>query len=668
VGRQKLLKVVRQSDGKELPIDNAWQTSRSLRDGQEWLYENRLHIVGEMAATGETYLLTYEERPNVELDVTLSGPVYDPEFVKEGLVTADVDNVKVTFTKPIKPETFSADDITFSVQGEKQDLSLMTITPKGDEENTYLLGLKELNKTLPNGYYVLNVQTADITDHEGFNGFFGRKIDWVLFRGGLIRLNTTPKPEQGGEITWQPLTHSAPGRKLTPATGDSPTYGSVIQLTATPNEGYTFVNWTLNGEVVSTEPVYETTATSDMDFVANFKKLEYKVEVTAGEGGTIVGTGTGFYEYDSQLDIVASPQDEFMLEGWMVDGQPVAATGDTLTVTVKGAMTVEALFSRNVYQMTITMPRGWNWVSTYLSEPLALGEMEQYANRVLSQTDQLVRDPEQGLVGGIGQLQPGQAYKVEASTIFSRSMRGHLHNGKIDLKEGWNWIAYPHFKSSALTAMTNAEEGDVITAQTGYAEYSDGSWEGTLPALTPGTGYLYRSASEKTLVFSLSTDTPAPAATTPTDVDIRRYPATMNVTARICRNKVEQPSQDYNVYAMAGDDLRGIGQLVGQNHYITIYGDEPVEISFIVENASTGETRVAEQKLLFQSELTGSRKSPFMLEISGVVTGIDQIQADSRATVYSLDGIMVSRDATLKALRRLPKGVYIINGRKRFVK
>ena len=93
-----------------------------------------------------------------------------------------------------------------------------------------------------------------------------------------------------------------------------------------------------------------------------------------------------------------------------------------------------------------------------------------------------------------------------------------------------------------------------------------------------------------------------------------------------------------------------------------------MEISFIVENASTGETRVAEQKLLFQSELTGSRKSPFRLEISGVVTGIDQIQADSRATVYSLDGIMVSRDATLKSLRRLPKGVYIINGRKRFVK
>ena len=668
VGRQKLLKVVRQSDSQELPIDNAWQTSRSLRDGQEWINENRLHIVGDMAATGETYLLTYEQRPNVELDVELSGPVYDPEFKEQGLVTADVDDVKVTFTKPIQAETFTADDITFSVQGEKQDLSLMTITAQEGEQNTYLLGLKELNKTLPNGYYVLNVQTAGITDSEGYNGLLGRKIDWVLFRGGLIQLNTTPVPEQGGQITWLPVDLPTHSRSLNRAAGDSPQYGSVIRLTATPNEGYTFVNWTLDGEVVSTEPVYETTATSDMNFVANFKPLQYKVEVTAGDGGTIVGTGTGFYDYGTALSLVATPQDEFVLEGWTIDGQPAAHTGDTLTVTVKGAMNVEARFARSLYQMTITMPRGWNWVSTYLSEPMVLGEMEQYANSVISQTDQLVRDPEQGLVGGISQLAAGQAYKVEAASVFSRSMRGHLHSGRIDLREGWNWIAYPHRSNAPLTIVTNAQQGDVISAQTGYAEYADGTWEGTLQTLVPGTGYLYKSKSEKTLVFDVSSTQPATSAPAATDIDIRRYPSTMNVTARIYRNGTEQPAAKYNVYAMASGDLRGTSQVIGQNHYLTVYGSDPVVISFIVEDAETGDAVEPQQKLTFQSEVYGSRLSPYVLEIADISTGIDQLSSDSQSKVYTLDGILVSRDATLKGLRRLPKGVYIVNGKKRYVK
>ena len=58
-GRRKLARIVRQSDGAELPTDNVWQTVRTLRDGKDWLYENRLHFVGHFTGEGDTYLLTF---------------------------------------------------------------------------------------------------------------------------------------------------------------------------------------------------------------------------------------------------------------------------------------------------------------------------------------------------------------------------------------------------------------------------------------------------------------------------------------------------------------------------------------------------------------------------------------------------------------------------------
>ena len=48
--------------------------------------------------------------------------------------------------------------------------------------------------------------------------------------------------------------------------------GSEVTLTASPKEGYRFVNWTVNGETVSTKNPYTVTITSSTQFKANFKK------------------------------------------------------------------------------------------------------------------------------------------------------------------------------------------------------------------------------------------------------------------------------------------------------------------------------------------------------------------------------------------------------------
>ena len=61
-------------------------------------------------------------------------------------------------------------------------------------------------------------------------------------------------------------------------------HGAEAKLTATPAEGYEFVNWTKGGEVVSTEPTYTFTITEDVELVANFKKHETTIHIEPGNG------------------------------------------------------------------------------------------------------------------------------------------------------------------------------------------------------------------------------------------------------------------------------------------------------------------------------------------------------------------------------------------------
>ena len=63
------------------------------------------------------------------------------------------------------------------------------------------------------------------------------------------------------------------GGEVTP-TEETVLNGSKVTLTATPNEGYSFINWTVNGEEVSKEATYTATITADTEFKANFKKTK----------------------------------------------------------------------------------------------------------------------------------------------------------------------------------------------------------------------------------------------------------------------------------------------------------------------------------------------------------------------------------------------------------
>ena len=689
VGRRNLLSIVRLSDNVELPVDNMWQTDRTLIDGKEWRYENRLHFIDKFDAStlveGVKYKLTFEDRAETELEVeSITGMELNDQPVR----TTYVDEVTVTFNKAIQPETFTADDVTLAVQGVQQDLS--TVTFASEDNTVWKLDFTELNRTLPNGYYVLTVQTAEIKDHEGYNGYTGKKADWVLFLGGLVPVTTTEYPLYSGTILREKIDGTEEARAAnsqfsilnSQSDGNvtSAQYGDKWRFTATANEGYEFVNWTLGGVVVSVNPVYETTVNSELDLVANFKKLQYRLDLTDAENGTLGGNGAGFYDHGTEVEIVAVPDEDFALKEWIVDDVVQPADGDTLRLTITSATTVQPVFVRDIYTQSITLVNGWNWMSTYLLEEQSLDDMSRYVNRMLDQQNELIRDPEFGLVGGISQIEPNKGYKVDALTIFTVNMRGraNLSQTAIDLQQGWNWMAYPYFETKGVDGvLTNAEAGDVIVSQLGFSSYDGSTWEGNLLELTPGKGYLYKSASQKPLSFDFTETAGSRMANSQfsilnsqfSSVDPHRYPSTMNITARVYREGMEQAGDRYTIYAFAPDgELRGVSQFVGKNHYLTVYGEQAIDVTFMVEDNETGEQYSATPMLTFHSDVVGSRTAPFAVTIS-TPTGIEQLSDSSRPmTVYTLEGILVSRDATLKSLRSLPKGAYIVNGKKCYLR
>jgi len=95
-------------------------------------------------------------------------------------------------------------------------------------------------------------------------------------------------------------------------------YGSQVTLTATPNEGYSFVSWTnAQNETVSTQPEYSFTMPAEnITLTANFSANNYTVTAQINPVGSGTVTGAGVYAYGSQVTLTATPNEGYSFVSW----------------------------------------------------------------------------------------------------------------------------------------------------------------------------------------------------------------------------------------------------------------------------------------------------------------------------------------------------------------
>ena len=137
-------------------------------------------------------------------------------------------------------------------------------------------------------------------------------------------------------------------------------HGTKATLTATPAEGYEFVNWTVGGKEVSAKNPYTFTVTADVALVANFAKKVYTVTIAA-ENGTVEGLAAdGKYEHGAEATLTATPAEGYEFVNW-TKGEEVVSTVNPYKFTVTADVDLVANFKLippTKYNVTVTAENG----------------------------------------------------------------------------------------------------------------------------------------------------------------------------------------------------------------------------------------------------------------------------------------------------------------------
>lgn len=335
--------------------------------------------------------------------------------------------------------------------------------------------------------------------------------------------------------------------------------------------------------------------------------------------------------------------------------------------------TLEVFGSQVDTDTQLMLAEGWNWISHNQNEALAVEDLKPSALRMVGQTEETIKDARFGWMGDLEELLPTQMYKLQMGKAANVQLSGRLFNAgfrSIPLYEGWNWIGYPVANvmtpAEALSKL-EAEDGDFIIGQDGMATFADGEWTGTLTELTPGQGYMYRSASDKNLFYNATAQASARQMAKRRGgevwtVDKRKYPNVMAVVATLNQDGVTAEADEWLLAAFCGDECRGVASTVNGVLMMNVYGTGSEPISFYAMNRETEEVMQATEIEGFRADVLGSMQHPYELHI-GEVTGIKTVDngqqmADSRQ-VYDLQGRRIGEK--LSAINaQLKKGIYIV--------
>jgi len=127
--------------------------------------------------------------------------------------------------------------------------------------------------------------------------------------------------------------------------GGNYTHGDTVNLLATPNEGYEFVNWTENGVQVSANTAYLFTATANRTLVANFRLKTYTITATAGAGGSIDPSGDVSVNHGDDQEFAITPDEGYNVENVLIDGESVGPRTSYTFAGVAADHTIHASFS-----------------------------------------------------------------------------------------------------------------------------------------------------------------------------------------------------------------------------------------------------------------------------------------------------------------------------------
>ena len=203
----------------------------------------------------------------------------------------------------------------------------------------------ELGRTTTNTSGVMTARTPDVPAGTNYR----------------IRVISTNYPMVGGNIQTVAIAPSAytiavtanPSNGGTATGGGTFTHGQSCTVTATANTGYTFTNWTENGNVVSSNASYTFNVEGNRSLVANFSLNSYTITATANpsDGGTVSGAGN--YNYGASCTLTATAATGYSFTNWTENGSVVSSDAN-YTFTVEDNRSLVANFTAITYTITVS--------------------------------------------------------------------------------------------------------------------------------------------------------------------------------------------------------------------------------------------------------------------------------------------------------------------------
>ncbi|MDR0763042.1 MAG: hypothetical protein LBF01_00910, partial [Bacteroidales bacterium] len=134
-------------------------------------------------------------------------------------------------------------------------------------------------------------------------------------------------------------------------------HGKTATLIATPDSGYHFVEWQVNGLQVSVDTTLHVQVVQDTSFTAIFEINTYPVTVSvspAAYGEYASGADqSGSYAHFTVFNLEAVSYGGFEFRYWIVNGDTVSENA-IHSITIDGAKTIEGIFTATRKKITVT--------------------------------------------------------------------------------------------------------------------------------------------------------------------------------------------------------------------------------------------------------------------------------------------------------------------------
>ncbi|NPV90806.1 MAG: hypothetical protein HPY50_08545 [Firmicutes bacterium] len=302
--------------------------------------------------------------------------------------------------------------------------------------------------------------------------------------------------------------------------------GQWVTVTAAPQTGYGFVNWTEGESVVSTNAEYSFAAETDRALVAHFapiipQSVSIFVSASPAEGGSVSGGGT--YQSGQSVTVTAAPQSGYSFVNW-TEGESVVSTNaeysfaaetdralvahfEPIVVPSRYSLTIEKEGNGRVdaspapgedgkysagqeVQLTATSDPGWKFVKWDIDGVTATTStvsVVMSADKRVQANFQTAPPPSGGNGGGGGGSppQPNEPVKppaepeVEAPTVEEPTdLAGHwAHGCVIALLQHGIIEGYPDGTIRPENEITRAEAAVLLVSALGLTDYQPQSME-----------------------------------------------------------------------------------------------------------------------------------------------------------------------------------------------